>query len=87
MTTRAADVPPREGGDDSEVAALSFEQRIDAMIHRTPEQITEARARVLAGSPEPRPLPRGKTLEDVIVGQLADDKNEAEVLAALEELS
>lgn len=85
MTTRAADTQPRE--DSEAAAALAFEQRINAMKRRTPEQIAEARARVLAGSPEPRPLPPGKTLEEVIVGQLADDRSEAEVLAALEELS
>lgn len=55
--------------------------------NRTPQQIAQARARVLAGSPEPRPLSPGKTLEDVIVGQLADDRSEAEILAALEEIS
>ena len=89
MAIRTTDIRPRENGENgSETAAAhSFEQRISAMISRTPEQIAEARARVLAGSPEPRPLPPGKSLEEVIVGQLADDRSEAEVLAVLEELS
>jgi hypothetical protein len=56
------------------------------MLNRTPEQIAADRARILAGSPEPRPLPPGKTLEDVIVGALRDDDSEEEILAALEEI-
>ena len=64
----------------------TLEERIRAMLSRTPEQIAEARACIFAGSPEPRPLPPGKTLEDVIVGALPDDCTEEEILAALEEI-
>lgn len=64
----------------------TLEERIKAMRNRTPEQVAEVRERILATSRRARPLPLGKTLEDIIVGSLPDDKSEAEILAALDEL-
>jgi len=83
MTTK----PLEEQNEQIDIDSLpTLEERIQAMLNRTPEQIAADRARILAGSPEPRPLPPGKTLEDVIVGALPDDDSEEEILAALEEI-
>ena len=57
------------------------------MTERTPKQIAEARARVFAASPEPRPLPDGKTLEETVVGKWPGDEKDEEIQAALHELS
>ncbi len=54
--------------------------------NRTPEEIEAARARSTSGFPPPRPLPPGKTLEDVIVGALADDEDDAVIIAALKDM-
>ena len=51
------------------------------------DDIAEARARIFALSPEPRPLPPGKTLEDVIVGQWPGDETDEEFEAIMRDLS
>ena len=57
------------------------------LTNRTPEQIAIDRERVLALSPPPRPLPPGKTLADVVVGQWPGDETDAQIRDALERLS
>lgn len=64
---------------------LKLEDPLEALQNRTPEQIAEDRRRILANARKARPLPPGKTLEDVIVGALSDDKSEEEILLALAE--
>jgi len=58
-----------------------------ALNNRTPEQIAQDRARVFAAARPARPLPPGKTLEDVVVGKWPGDETEEQILAALDELS
>ena len=60
---------------------------LDTLRNRTPEEIAEDRKRILAHARKARPLPPGKTLEEVIVGALADDKSEEEIRTALAELT
>jgi len=60
---------------------------VPMLMGRTPDEIARVRARVLASSPEPRPLPPGKTLEDVIVGEWPGDETDDEIDAALKDLS
>lgn len=64
----------------------TLEERIQAWLNRSPEEIEAARAEVLAASRPPRPLPPGKTLEDVIVGQIPGDETEEELIAMLKDL-
>ena len=69
-------------------APASFEERLEKYLNRTQEEIDamhrERRSKIITG----RPLPEGKTLADVVVGCMADiEDNDAEILAALEDLS
>ncbi|QEL15738.1 hypothetical protein [Limnoglobus roseus] len=60
---------------------------IQRMNSRTPEQILADRERILAKSRPPRPLPEGKTLEDVVCGTWPGDETDEEILEMLERLS
>ena len=67
---------------------LTFEEKVQAVLNRTPEEREamhrQARANIRPG----RPLPEGKTWQDVFVGCMADiEADEKEILKALEELS
>ncbi len=73
----------------SDAAAMpppDFEYKM-TLANRTPEEIAETRRRIYAMSPEPRELPPGKTLEDVIVGQWPGDETDEEISEALRDLS
>ena len=63
-----------------------WERRVHAAMHRTPEQMAEARRRAQEDVIPGRPLPPGKTLEDVFVGAIQDDMTEEEVIQALKDL-
>lgn len=52
---------------------------VKEMLSRTPEQVREARARLFATARPARPLPPGKTLEDVVVGKWPGDETDHEV--------
>jgi len=68
-----------------EPSALDMAAR--RLTGRTPEQVAADRARVLALSPPPRPLPPGKTLADVVVGRWPGDETDEQIRDALERLS
>ena len=70
---------------EEETDALA--EAIARLNNRTHEEIMADRARVLAASPPPRPLPEGKTLEDVISGKWPGNETDDEIAAALRELS
>jgi len=72
---------------DKRNAEPTLEERLAAFERRTPEELARDRERIFAASRPARPLPPGKTLEDVIVGALPDDKTEEEIGEALAELS
>jgi hypothetical protein len=60
---------------------------IARLRNRTPEEIAKTRAEYLALATPGKPLPPGKTLADMVVGQWPGDETDEEILAALERLS
>ncbi len=72
---------------DASQETTALQERIPTLRNRTSAEITEARRRVFALSPEPRALPLGKTLEDVIVGQWPGGETDEEIAVALREIS
>ena len=60
---------------------------IPKLRNRTPEQLERDRAALVSHDHKPRPLPPGKTVWDMIVGQWPGDETDEEIAAALEELS
>lgn len=78
-------LPDSNGTDLEDPEALN--RAIAGLINHTPEEIEAARARLLAQSRSPRPLPEGKTLLDVICGQWPGDETDEEVFEALRKLS
>lgn len=65
----------------------TLEAAMDRLNGRTPEQIAAARKRILDATREPQPLPDGKTLVDVIMGQWPGDETDEEINEALRKLS
>jgi predicted DNA-binding antitoxin AbrB/MazE fold protein len=71
--------------DTGDTSALDLAAR--KLTGRTAEQVAADRDRLLASSPPPRPLPPGKTLADVVVGQWPGDETDEQIRDALERLS
>lgn len=69
------------------VADSPLAREIRWATSRTPEQIEQARERLLKASRPARPLPEGKTLADVVEGQWPGDETDEQVRDALERLS
>ncbi len=76
------------------VANHAGEERVDQLElairrfkSRTEAEMLADRAEIFAASPEPRPLPPGKTLEDVVAGTWPGDETDEEIDQALEDLS
>ena len=65
----------------------ALDRAVAKMMNRTPEEVEATRARLFAEMEPPRPLPPGKTLEDMISGKWPGDETDEEVLRALERLS
>lgn len=57
------------------------------LMNRTPEEIEAARAAIFAASRPPRPLPPGKTLEDVVCGQWPGDETDEEIRDLIRKIS
>ena len=72
---------------DKEVGTEPAGEALRAWLNRTPEQIAAAREAVMKTVIPPRPLPPGKTLEDVVCGIWPGDETDEEIFAALERLS
>lgn len=85
MPTTGKPQTQQKNSEPPNVDAMGLEEYLTYMRNRTPEQIAAVRA-AMYGSHTPRPLPPGKTLEDVFVGALPDDLTDEEVEAALEEI-
>lgn len=64
-----------------------LDQALQTLISRTPEQRSALRAQVMAASRPARPLPQGKSLEDMVVGSWPGDESDSLVTEALKELS
>ena len=73
-------LPVPTGDDPLSVAIRKF-------LNRTPEEIQAARDRIWANSRPPRPLPEGKTLDDVVQGTWPGDETDEEIREMLERLS
>ncbi|MDX2045015.1 MAG: hypothetical protein SF097_27635 [Acidobacteriota bacterium] len=74
-----------DNDDDTDPDALA--KAMASLLNRTPEEIEQARERIFAASRPPRPLPEGKTLEDVLRGQWPGDETDEQVFEALRKLS
>jgi hypothetical protein len=72
-----------EEDEDTDPDALA--KAIAKLLNQTPEEVEQARVRVLAASRPPRPLPEGKTLGDVL--QWPGDETDEQVFEALRKLS
>jgi hypothetical protein len=57
------------------------------LMNRTPEEIEADREKAFAASRPPRPLPPGKTLEDVVCGQWPGDETDDEIRDLLRKIS
>jgi hypothetical protein len=90
VTIKEPEVGMVKPGDAREKTARNpkeaWEKRVYAAINRTPEQLAEARRRAEEDIIPGRPLPPGKTLEDVFVGAIQDNMTEDEVIQALKDL-
>ena|ERR1051326_986792 len=73
--------------EDEPDEAYSLEAAINRLNSRTPEEIASARKRLLEATPEPQPLPEGKTLAEVIMGQWPGEETDEEIFEALRKLS
>lgn len=73
--------------DEAPVERDYLAEALRKATDRTPEQMLADRAEVLAKSRKAKPLPPGKTLRDVVVGQWPGDETDEQIRAALEELS
>jgi|SRR5262245_15542848 len=62
-------------------------EAIQRATSRTAAEIQAAREEIFAQSPEPTPIPPGKTLDDMVMGKWPGDESDEEIRAALEELS
>jgi len=60
---------------------------VNALIGRTPEQRLADRAEVMKTARLGRPLPEGKTLDDVLRGTWPGDETDEQIFEALETLS
>jgi hypothetical protein len=88
-TTAPQESVRKESGELSpeELLTLPMAEYISYMKNRTPEQIAATRERLRVGTTPPRPLPPGKTLEDVIVGQVDFGVSDEELARILKEVS
>jgi hypothetical protein len=64
-----------------------LEQSLREILHRTPEEKAMMREALLAAARPAKPLPEGKTLEDMVVGKWPGDETDEVIEAALRELS
>ncbi len=64
-----------------------LDRAMQTLRGRTADARSALRAEVLAGSRSARPLPPGKTLEELVVGTWPGDESDSTVNEALKELS
>lgn len=73
--------------EDLDEDPYALDHAIAKLLSRTPEEVEQARERILRASRPPRPLPEGKTFVDVVCGQWPGDETDEEVFEALKRLS
>lgn len=81
----AASGPPQDG--DSESTETQTARTIEWLKNRTPEEIQRTRDEVMKASRPARPLPPGKTLDDMVKGKWPGDETDEQIREALERLS
>ena len=62
-------------------------EAVRALINRTPEQKLADRAEAMTYLRKSRPLPEGKTFDDVVKGTWPGDETDEQIYEALEKLS
>ena len=80
-------VTPSNGTPEEAETETALEREIRWLTTRTPEEIERTREEISRTSRPPRPLPPGKTLEDVLREFWPRDETEEQVREALERLS
>jgi hypothetical protein len=83
---RSLMTPSDEAGEDREDHD-ALKKAISSFFNRTPEELEQARERLLNASRPPRPLPEGQTLVDAVSGKWPGDETDEEVFEALRKLS
>ncbi len=73
------------GNADEDPEALI--KAVTKLLNRTPDEIEQARERLLQASRPPRPLPAGQTLFDAVCGSWPGDETDEQVFEALRKLS
>lgn len=73
--------------EDSDTNPNALAEAMQRLFNRTPEEMEEARLRLLQRSRRARPLPEGMTFVDVVCGKWPGDETEEQVLEALGKLS
>ncbi len=84
MTPNPTEAPPADSTPDGTDALA---EAIRALVNRTPEQKLADRAEAMKYVRKGRPLPPGKTLDDVVCGQWPGDETDEQIFEALEKLS
>ena len=79
--------PPLQAEEAAPPPVHPIDEAIARLRNRTPQEITAARERAYAASTPPRPLPPGKTLEEVVAGQWPGDETDEEIRELLERIS
>jgi len=81
---------PSPHPDDEPLSLQSNETGYESAARvqsRLPQQVLADRERILGLTPEPRPIPQGKTLFDVVEGAWPGDETEEQIRESLEKLS
>jgi hypothetical protein len=75
----------REAEVDDSLEAIA--KAVACIRGRTHEQMLIDRQRILGLTPDPRPIPQGKTLFDVVEGTWPGDESDEQIRESLEKLS
>jgi predicted DNA-binding antitoxin AbrB/MazE fold protein len=81
----SANGPPPD--DDYESTETQIARTIEWLKNRTPEEIQRTRDELMRASRPARPLPPGKTLDDIVRGKWPGDETDEQIREALEHLS
>jgi hypothetical protein len=73
--------------DDDETPGAALARELHWAMNRTEADILAARERLDKASSPPRPLPPGKTLDDMVRGKWPGDETDEQIREALERLS
>jgi hypothetical protein len=83
VTERTAEGQDPTGAESSD----RLEKEITWLTSRPAEDVEETRRRLFGLTPDPTPIPEGKTLSDMVQGQWPGDEADKQVRDALDRLS